>query len=468
MATIRRSTGSGEWYIDDHGSGQVTLLDASGNPIDAAHPLACYLTTPAGGLDVNLAGDEHDLDTGGGTDSHAVVAIGLPASGGHVVAGTSANPLRTDPTGTTNQPVTVANPTDVSALATASKQDTQSAKLDSVISALSTLAGYQDGVEGLLSTLTGKDFATQTTLAAVLAKLIAAPATEAKQDTINTNLGVLHADIATTLLAELQQKLESGQGVTLQVAGSNVGNANPVAVSDAGGSLTVDGTVAVTATDLDIRNLAHSQDIVDSIVKGAASGNFCEVDGGVLAQRVSKYPKHTSAGVGISYSVRGTTGILAAALAAGAALFGIRQASSPTKSIYITQIRATFACVVAFTTGSQVGFVLERFSVANLAGGTAFTPLRHDTSQGASEAQDIRAATIAALTVTGVTFQGFQTPIIDLSSPTLAAVVPPVELDYRDNPIRLQAGEGLAVRNLLVWPVAGAGVLGLSIKWEVY
>lgn len=39
-----------------------------------------------------------------------------------------------------------------------------------------------------LTLLNGKDFATQTTLAAVLAKLIAAPATEAKQDTGNTSL----------------------------------------------------------------------------------------------------------------------------------------------------------------------------------------------------------------------------------------------------------------------------------------
>ena len=41
------------------------------------------------------------------------------------------------------------------------------------------------------TTLIAKDFATQTTLAAVLAKLIAAPATEAKQDTLNTAVGLL-------------------------------------------------------------------------------------------------------------------------------------------------------------------------------------------------------------------------------------------------------------------------------------
>ncbi len=48
-----------------------------------------------------------------------------------------------------------------------------------------TLIGHVDGIEGALTTLNGKDFATQTTLAAILAKIIAAPATEAKQDTLN-------------------------------------------------------------------------------------------------------------------------------------------------------------------------------------------------------------------------------------------------------------------------------------------
>ena len=61
------------------------------------------LTMPA--VVANLAGDDADLDSGAGTDNHDVVAIGLPASGGHVVGGTSTNPLRTDPTGTTTQPV---------------------------------------------------------------------------------------------------------------------------------------------------------------------------------------------------------------------------------------------------------------------------------------------------------------------------------------------------------------------------
>lgn len=49
----------------------------------------------------------------------------------------------------------------------------------------------QDTGNTALSTIAGKDFATQATLAAVLAKLIATPATEAKQDTGNTSLSTI-------------------------------------------------------------------------------------------------------------------------------------------------------------------------------------------------------------------------------------------------------------------------------------
>ncbi len=49
----------------------------------------------------------------------------------------------------------------------------------------------QDTGNSSLATIAGKDFATQTTLAAILAKILSAPATEAKQDTIITDLGTV-------------------------------------------------------------------------------------------------------------------------------------------------------------------------------------------------------------------------------------------------------------------------------------
>ncbi len=46
-----------------------------------------------------------DYDTGAGTQNVTKFGIALPASGGSVAGGTSTNPLRVDPTGTTTQPI---------------------------------------------------------------------------------------------------------------------------------------------------------------------------------------------------------------------------------------------------------------------------------------------------------------------------------------------------------------------------
>jgi hypothetical protein len=46
-----------------------------------------------------------DLDTGAGTETNLGVNLRLSANGGSVEAGTAADPLRTDPTGTTTQPI---------------------------------------------------------------------------------------------------------------------------------------------------------------------------------------------------------------------------------------------------------------------------------------------------------------------------------------------------------------------------
>ena len=86
-------------------------------------------------------------------------------------------------------------------------QTTLAALLAKVIVAPATEA-KQDTGNTSLSTIAAKDFATQTTLAALLAKVIAAPATEAKQDTGNTSLATIAAkDFATqTTLAVIAAK----------------------------------------------------------------------------------------------------------------------------------------------------------------------------------------------------------------------------------------------------------------------
>jgi hypothetical protein len=80
------------------------------------------------------------------------------------------------------------------------------AKQDAANAILTLIAGYTDGIEALLTTLGGKDFATQTTLAAILVKL-ADPAT---QTTLAAVLAKLSADPATqTTLAAVLAKLSA-------------------------------------------------------------------------------------------------------------------------------------------------------------------------------------------------------------------------------------------------------------------
>jgi hypothetical protein len=60
-------------------------------------------------------------------------------------------------------------------------------------------------IESLLNDIKGKDYATQTTVAAILNKIISAPATEAKQDALAALIGEVDADpTANTLLARLK------------------------------------------------------------------------------------------------------------------------------------------------------------------------------------------------------------------------------------------------------------------------
>jgi hypothetical protein len=70
-----------------------------------------------------------------------------------------------------------------------------------------------EAVRVLLNALAGEDFATQTTLAQILEKMIAAPATEAKQDSLATLVGAIEdkldgEDFATqTTLAQILAKM---------------------------------------------------------------------------------------------------------------------------------------------------------------------------------------------------------------------------------------------------------------------
>ncbi len=100
----------------------------------------------------------------------------------------------------------------------------------------------QDTGNTSLATIAGKDFATQTTLAALLAKVIAAPATEAKQDTLiakdfatQTTLAAVLAKLIAAPATEAKQDTQITAEQAIQSAiGSTTGAA---VITDANGTV---------------------------------------------------------------------------------------------------------------------------------------------------------------------------------------------------------------------------------------
>jgi hypothetical protein len=93
--------------IVDGSGAQVTTFGGAGGTssnFGSATPSAGTATGFSDGTNMQ-APRAFDADSGGGTQYVAGVSLRKTASGGSVEAGTSSDPLRTDPTGTTRQPV---------------------------------------------------------------------------------------------------------------------------------------------------------------------------------------------------------------------------------------------------------------------------------------------------------------------------------------------------------------------------
>lgn len=89
---------------------QVTLANTGANATAVktdGSAVAQPVTDNGGSLTMDFSGQKTlDYDSGAGTDTVLGVGILLPKSGGAVAGGTSSDPLRVDPTGTTAQPIT--------------------------------------------------------------------------------------------------------------------------------------------------------------------------------------------------------------------------------------------------------------------------------------------------------------------------------------------------------------------------
>lgn len=181
---------------------------------------------------------------------------------------------------------------------------------------------------------------------------------------------------------------------------------------------------------------------------------------------------------GGNYVVAAKTGTIAAAAAAGAAVFVMRfDPAAGVKSVWVDSIKIRWTTVVAFTVPvtQTRSIVITRGVGAAASGGTALpTATKKDSNYATSEFDaslggDMRIASTGALTVTGITFE-----TVNLAEITLAQVGAAgafyegiYEFSTRNHAIELHAGELIAIRvGASAMDAAGTWSLGVEAAWR--
>jgi hypothetical protein len=194
-----------------------------------------------------------------------------------------------------------------------------------------------------------------------------------------------------------------------------------------------------------------------------------EVEGGVQAQRAVVVPR------GVGFAASGTTGTIGAALAANSSVFAMRLDPSSPRRAFIDRLRLEFTCLVAYTVPITAGrrLALFRGSGAAASGGTALVATAKHSTNNQSEfltanGGDIRIATTAALTVTGITYEASSIRDLSLVHIGTAGAFREVVWEFaaaENAPIQLEPGQVLAVRNPVVMDAAGTWQLSASVDW---
>lgn len=83
----------------------IKVVDSAGTNIAAVDATGHIKVVNDSTTNAGAVVKTSDFDTGAGTDTVTMFGIALPKSGGAVAGGTSTDPVRVDPTGTTTQPV---------------------------------------------------------------------------------------------------------------------------------------------------------------------------------------------------------------------------------------------------------------------------------------------------------------------------------------------------------------------------
>ncbi len=187
-----------------------------------------------------------------------------------------------------------------------------------------------------------------------------------------------------------------------------------------------------------------------------------EVDSYAKTGRLSLWP------AGKPVSVSGSTGTMAAALGANSLVFAARVSELATGHVLVTRVRIQWTCLLAFTTAVTAGrrIAVRRAAVpaALAASGTVLTAVLHNSSDPAVITSDVRIATTAGLTATGVTVEASDLAQIPLAGFGSIGSFQDMVVDLSANPIRLGPGEALVLTNPVAMDVVGTWQLAVHLN----
>lgn len=206
------------------------------------------------------------------------------------------------------------------------------------------------------------------------------------------------------------------------------------------------------------------------IESGAGASSQLVVEAGLGAARVTNVAR------GVGFGVGATTGTIAAALAANSTVFAMRLDPSSAVRAFIERIRLEFTTIVAFTTPVTAGRRLAVFrgSGAAASGGTAISASvpKHSTSNtsefNSANGGDMRIATTGALTVTGITYEANAFRELSLVHVGAAGGFRDVVWEFsahESQPIQLEPGQLIGIRNPVLMDAAGTWQLSVSVDW---
>ena len=205
------------------------------------------------------------------------------------------------------------------------------------------------------------------------------------------------------------------------------------------------------------------------IQDGRAVAFLAAVEQKTKAIRVTSSPR------GAGYTLSSTSGVIAAAQAAGSCFWAMRiSATSAPYFAFIEKIRFQFTTLAAFTAQATAGrrLSLYRGSGAAASGGTALSAIQKDPSANLTNVAnanggDARISTTTALGVSGITWESAPFREMAISHCGPAASNNEDIYEFQDtSAIILQPGQLLGIRNPQAMDAGGTWQISVDVDFH--